>query len=246
MAFHIAAEARVELTAASSQPLVQLQRDPDPTLVAQGAFPDDCDSPAGFEQIVSVALVPCYVDVKLGLPEILASCRCRRVGTASMSVPETAVNEAHRPEPTKHQIGSAGEFPIVQAVSEAPCVESPAKGKFGLRIPASDPRHHARTSCPVDYVRHRWSCTGWEEYIRQRISREVSATIMPDGSADDPLGQVQSVDPQRHHPCGVDASCLRRRWVLRETASPANTSFRFLAIDGNSGFCSIALFGCGP
>ena len=240
----IGAETRVELTAAPSQPLLQLQRDLDSTLVAQGAFPDDCNSPAVFKQVESVALVPCHVGAKLGLPEILASCGCRRVGTAGMSVPEAAVNEAHRSESTKHQVGSTGEFPIVQAISEPACVESPTKSKFGLRVPASDPRHHARTSRLIHYVRHRWSCTDSEEYIRQRISREVSTMIKPDGHPIYPRGHVQSLDPQCHCTRTADVSCLRRRSWAWVTRYPADDSLRFRTVDRVYSFRSTVSFGC--
>ena len=237
---------RVELTAAPSQPLVQLQRDPDSALIAQGAFPYDRDSPAVFEQIESIALVPCHVGVKLGLPEILASRWCCRVRAVGMSMPEAAVNEAHRSESTKHQIGSAGEFSIVQTVSEAACVESPAKGEFGPRVPASDPRHHARTSRSIHYVRHRRSCTGLEEYIRQRISREVSTMIKPDRNPGHPCAQIQSIDSQRHHPCVEDASCLRRQPWIWETRSPADDPFCFRAVRRDYSFRFTAPFGCNP
>ena len=238
--------ARVELTAASSQPLVQLQRDPDSALIAQGAFPDDRDSPAGFEQAASVALVPCHVGVKLGLPEILASRWCRRVRTPGMSVPEAAVNETHCSQSTKYQVGSAREFPIVQAVSETTCVEGTAKGEFGPRVPASDPRHHARTSRLIHNVRHRWPCTGSEEYIRQRISRETSTVIKPDRSLDHPRRQVQPIDSQCCHTCTEEASCLRQRLWGWGTRFPADDSLHFQAIGRNSNVRSTAPFGCNP
>ena len=72
-----------------------------------------------------------------------------------MPVPETAVNETHHAEPAKHEIGSAGELAIVQAISETACVEGPAKHELGLRVPASGSRHHARTGRAINYVRHR-------------------------------------------------------------------------------------------
>ena len=72
-----------------------------------------------------------------------------------MPVPETAVNEAHRAESAEHEVGSAGEPSIVQAISEAACVDRPAKNELGARVPASDPGHHARTGRAIDYVGHR-------------------------------------------------------------------------------------------
>ena len=47
----------------------------------------------------------------------------------------------------------------MQTVSNSPGVDGSTKSEFGSRVPASDPRHHARTSCAVHDVCHRRSCT---------------------------------------------------------------------------------------
>ena len=126
-------EARLEPPAISTQPLVQLQGGSELPPLAQCAFPDDRDSPAGFEQVASVALVPFHVGKELGTPELLAGGWRGRVRAPGMSVPEAAVHEAHGSESGKHQIGGAGELAVVQAVSETVCVESPAENEFGYR-----------------------------------------------------------------------------------------------------------------
>lgn len=71
-----------------------------------------------------------------------------------MPVPETSMNKAHRAESTKHEIGSSGELPIVQAISEAARMERPAKNEFGARVPAFYPCHHARAGCAINCVGH--------------------------------------------------------------------------------------------
>ena len=151
---------RVELEGTSAQPAFQLLRDDIRCgLLAQGAFPDGCDSPAGLEQIALVAPVPFRVRIELGLPELLARSRCGRVRAVGVPVPEAAVHQADGAESAEHEVGSSREFPIVQTVSKSPGVDGSTKSDFGSRVPASDPRHHARPSRAVHDVCHRRSCT---------------------------------------------------------------------------------------
>ena len=154
LAFRTGGDARVELEVAPSQPLFQIQRGSEFPPFAQRTFPDDRVSPAGLEQVSAVSPVPLHVGIELVLPEFRACGRCGRVWAPVMSMPEAAVNETHRSESTKHQIGRAGEFSIMQSVSEAKCVESPPESQFGYSISAPDSRHHPGTSRLIHYVRH--------------------------------------------------------------------------------------------
>lgn len=174
-------ETRLELPLASSQPLVQLQSGRGFTPLSQRTFPDDCDPPTCFEQVASVPPIPFDIGIKLGLPELLASGRGVGVGAVVVSMPETAMNEAYRSEPPKHEVRRAGEFAIVQSVSETEGVKSTSKEEFGPRVPVSDSGHHARTGRSVHYVRHRRSCGRLEEFLRQQISRENSNLIKAGG-----------------------------------------------------------------
>ena len=63
--------------------------------------------------------------------------------TRRETVPEAAVNEAHGSESTEHEIGSARELAVVQAVHQTARMESPAESNFGYSVSASNPRHHA-------------------------------------------------------------------------------------------------------
>lgn len=127
----------------SVQPPVQPQRDLVSTLFPQLAFPDNRHSPSGFDQMMLIAPVPSHVGMELGLPELPASGRDGGVRAPDMTVPEAAVNEAHRSESTKHHIGCAREVAVVQTIPQTACVESPAENEFGYSVPASNPRHHA-------------------------------------------------------------------------------------------------------
>ena len=122
---------RLEPSLISAQPLVQSGRDSDMTPFAQRAFPDNCDSPPGSEQLVSVAPVTLDVRVELRLPEFRSSCRGGCVRATSVPVPEAAVNEAHGSKSRKHQIGGAGKLAVVQAESETAGMESPTQDEFG-------------------------------------------------------------------------------------------------------------------
>ena len=93
--------------------------------------------------MVPIAPVPAYVVLELCLPESLASGRGGGVPAPDVTVPEAAVNEAHGPEATKHEVRGTRELAVVQAVSQTACMESPAKSDFGYSVPASNPCHHA-------------------------------------------------------------------------------------------------------
>lgn len=153
-AFRIGDEVRIELPVTSSQPPLQPECNSSFDLPAQCAFPDDCDSPAGAEQVSSIALITLNIGVKFAFPESCTGVRRRCVRTPGMPVPETSMNKAHRAESTKHEIGSSGELSIVQAISEAACMERPAKNEFGARVPALDPCHHARSGCAINCIGH--------------------------------------------------------------------------------------------
>ena len=127
----IGCEMRFERPVTAVQPPVQHQCSLEFPLFPQRAFPDDCHSPSGFEQVVLVAPVPAHVGMELGLPEFPASGGSGCVRTSDVTVPEAAVNEAHGSESTEHEIRGAGELSVVQAVPQTTYVESPAKDDFG-------------------------------------------------------------------------------------------------------------------
>ena len=59
-------------------------------------------------------------------------------------MPETTMNKNNGFVHRKNEIRLAGKSLIMNAVSKAVCVESAPKEQFGLRVLASDTRHHAR------------------------------------------------------------------------------------------------------
>ena len=143
-------------TAFSTQPAFQLVRDGlNRGLLAQGAFPDGRDSPARLQQVVAVRSVPFDVRIELGLPEFPARARCRRVRAAGVPVPEAAVHEAYGTESTKHEVRCPRKSAVVQTESKTAGMDGSTQGEFGPSVPASDPRHHARTSRATHDVRHR-------------------------------------------------------------------------------------------
>ena len=170
---HLRSQTGFESRFGSPQPLLQPQRDLEINPLAQRTFPDDRDSPASLKQVVSVSLVSFRVGMKLGLPELRASSRGCRIRATSVPMPETAVNEAYCSELTKHEIGSAGEFPVMQTVSQATGMKGPTESKFRPRVPAADSSHHARTGSLVHYVRHRRFCQVFRGYNQKRLSRKV-------------------------------------------------------------------------
>ena len=187
-----ATEGRLELAVGASQPSIDHRRDHGRARGAQRTFPDGPYPPARIQEIPSGAPVPLHVLIELALPELPASGWRRRVGATGMSMPEAAMHKAHRSKPAKYQVGSPGELPVMQAVSEATGMESSAKGKLGSGILAPDPRHHARTGLAVHHIGHHPSPPRSESLIRQQALQEISIMVAsPEGPIHAP-GRVAS------------------------------------------------------
>lgn len=207
-----ATEARLELTVDASEPTIDHCRNRGRARSAQRTFPDGPYPPARIQETPSGAPIPLHVLVELALPELSASGWRRRVGATGMSMPEAAMHEAHRSKPAKHQVGSPGKLPVMQAVSETAGMESPTKGKLGSGIPAPDPRHHARTGCAVHHIGHHPSPPRSESLIQQQALWEVSITVGSSGSPDHVPARIAS------GPAPCRRACAGPR-LLREVPS---------------------------
>lgn len=91
---------------------------------------------------------------ELRSPEFLPRGPCRRVRAADAPVPEAAVHEAHDTGSAEDQVRCPRESPVVQTESTPPGMIARRRPSFPSRVPASDPRHHVRTSRAVHDVRH--------------------------------------------------------------------------------------------
>ena len=80
-----------------------------------------------------------------------------RSPATGMAMPETAVNEARRPETWKDEIGRAGKAPNMKPISEATRVQRSPQGELGFRISDGDARHDARAGGPIHGIGHRQS-----------------------------------------------------------------------------------------
>ena len=78
-----------------------------------------------------------------------------------MPVPETALDEHGDPLPSKNQIRPARHVLCVEAVAESSTVHFTSKEHFGLRVTASNARHHAGSNFAADDINHQnkaWMC----------------------------------------------------------------------------------------
>ncbi len=219
----------------SVQPPVQPQRDLVSTLFPQLAFPDNRHSPSGFDQMMLIAPVPAHVGMELGLPEFPASGGDGGVRAPDVTMPEAAVNKAHRSESTKHHIGGAREIAVVQTIPQTACVESPAKNEFGYSVPASNPRHHAGTGRLVHYVRHLCFLTDSGKYLHRRISRKVLGMIKSEHTPSTGPGDAACVDSVPGVHVGLQ---------VRGPHSRLEHSIRILAADGEHVFRLQSQLGC--
>ena len=111
----------------------------------QRAFPDHRHPPSEGGQIILDFPVSGDIRVEFLLPEIGAGRRSRCVAATRVAVPETAMHEQDGMVSGEDQIRAARQTFAVQPESEATGVEFATEEKFGLRIPAADAGHHART-----------------------------------------------------------------------------------------------------
>ena len=150
-------EACLELTLGSTEPVVEGASGDVPDLCPQRTLPDDRHSPTAFQQLVPCMAVTLDVVPKLGLPELTSGGRMGRTQTTGMAMPETAVNEAGRPEAGKDEIRCSGKAANMKPISETTSVERSPQGQLGLRIPDGDARHDARAGRLIHRIGHRAS-----------------------------------------------------------------------------------------
>ena len=172
--------ARLELPIVPAQPVLHHRNRFGLPSLAQGALPDDGYPPSGIKEVTPVPSVSRHVLGELGLPEVSARRRGRRVSATRMPVPEAAVHEAYGFEASKHEIRSSRETSTVQPVSETASVKRPSESDLGLRAPVPDPRHHARSGGWIHNVRHHRLRVSAEQPIRT-VSQEDSSLAKPNG-----------------------------------------------------------------
>lgn len=107
---------------------------------AQGALPDSENPPPGGQQSRFGVGVARAVLRDLLRPE-LGPRRRQAEQRAVMAVPETAVNEGHRPSSGKHEIRSAGQLRAMKAIAHALSVQGAAQDHLRLRVLALHSRH---------------------------------------------------------------------------------------------------------
>ena len=152
-------EARLEFSLSPAEPVVNRASGDVCEFCPQRALPDDRNSPTACEQFLPCATVTLHVGPELGLPELAPGGRIGCSRAARMTMPETAVNEAGRPEAREDEIRCPGKAPNMKPISEATRVERSPQGEFWFRISGGDARHDARAGRLIHSVGHRQSCS---------------------------------------------------------------------------------------
>lgn len=148
-------ESRLEFALSSTEPVVKGASGDVCDLRSQGALPDGRHSPATVYQLLPFAPVALHVGAEFSLPELASGGRIGRSRATGMAMPETAVNEAGRPEARKDEIRRPGEASNMKPISQATRVERSPQGELGFRISDGDARHDARAGRPIHRVGHR-------------------------------------------------------------------------------------------
>lgn len=109
----------------------------------QSTFPYNRHTPA--ESTEHLGMAPVALDISLEFlhPEIFIGPRDGGETTAVMPVPETAMDEHHRPVFGKYKIGRAGQLSHMESISKSSGEKKGAKLPFRPSILAANARHHA-------------------------------------------------------------------------------------------------------
>lgn len=111
--------------------------------VLQSALPDDGHSPAKCAEHLCMAPVASDILLEFLPPEVLIALGGGCVAAAFMSVPETAVDEYHRPVLWKHKIWGARQRSHMKSIPKPFGEKNGTKHPFRLGILSANARHHA-------------------------------------------------------------------------------------------------------
>lgn len=125
-----------------------------PGFVPRPAFPHHKDLPAHGLQRPQVPAIPIHVPLALLLPEVLVRRGPDVPIFASVSVPETPVNEDHLAMACQYEIGRTRQGSSVQAKPVSHAMNHPADGKLGFGVLPTDARHVERPLRLGQYVSH--------------------------------------------------------------------------------------------
>ncbi len=160
--------------------MIESQRSPFRPPSAQRTFPDDCHPPSGFQQFPNHSMIPLDVAPEFCLPKVSSCGGDGRIWAFLVTMPEAAVHEANRSEPTENQVRLPWQIPVVQTVPKSARMQCAAKYQLRFRIPAPNSGHHSRTNGRINGIDHGRSCIALAERSFVRISQRALEAIKED------------------------------------------------------------------
>lgn len=121
---------------------------------SQGAFPDYANSPACIQKLGLVALITFHIQAKFLGPEVGPSSWCGCESAPFVPVPKATMNLDGGLPFRQHNIRLPRKIPVMQAESEAPCMQRLAQLDLRLCVLSANPGHHAGTGLLVHYIGH--------------------------------------------------------------------------------------------
>lgn len=122
--------------------------------LVQFAFPDDDDRPSMGLQLPPDLLVPRLVARDLRRPEFRVRLGHRVLVAAFVPMPETPMDKHHRPIARKHDVGGAGQPPVIHPIPEPLPPQRVPEPDFRLRIGGVDGGHVRMALLGCDGVGH--------------------------------------------------------------------------------------------
>jgi hypothetical protein len=120
--------------------------------IARLALPHDKGAPSSLPQGTQLVAISLHILVEFRPPERRVTHWRRRVPAPTMTVPKATVDEHSRTMSRENYIRPSRKILTVEAEPETCGMKRPAHFKFRFGVPASDPRHHATTSRPINNV----------------------------------------------------------------------------------------------
>lgn len=146
------------------------------TFAFERTLPDHRHPPACILKDINVSSISSDVFVELFTPEIHVGSG-RRGRLATMSVPETAMDEQNRLEPGEDDIRRSRQPLVVKPISQSDFVQRPSKLHFRTGVLLTNPGHNFRT-CRFIHGIHCRSSSVTAAHILSTILSSLSSCLL--------------------------------------------------------------------
>lgn len=121
---------------------------------AQGALPNDCDTPIRRQQGADCGDVPLLVSSQLEFPKLSSRLRKLEQGASVMPVPKAAVDKHHGTPARQYEVRPTWKGSTLKTVSETRVPKQLAHLQLGAGVPPPNSRHQCRALFSAHHINH--------------------------------------------------------------------------------------------